>query len=125
MLEGFRDYDDTSPLQLVPLLERFREVFFYVGCHRSGIGQKFRNTFMAEEENRFFLLFFTGAVMPHLLRFCFHMIHSQISWPRYLTVGKPDSNPGQLRPMSGVAQLPYLTVPPHPRVKFFKINLSK
>jgi hypothetical protein len=27
-------------------------------------------------------LFLTRAVTPHLLRFCFYMIHSQISWPR-------------------------------------------
>jgi hypothetical protein len=30
-------------------------------------------------------------------------------------VGEPDSYPGQLRPLSGVTQLPLPTEPPHPQ----------
>jgi hypothetical protein len=48
-------------------------------------------------------------VTPHLLRFCFmYMIHHTVKYPGpvQVTVGEPDSNPGQLRPPSGVTQLP-------------------
>jgi hypothetical protein len=53
----------------------------------------------------FYKTVFTRAVTPHLLRFWFYMTVNYPG-PVQVTVGEPYSNPGQLRPLSGVAQLP-------------------
>jgi hypothetical protein len=41
-----------------------------------------------------FFFKFTQAVTPHLLRFGFYMIHSQISWPRSGDCGGAGFEPG-------------------------------
>jgi hypothetical protein len=53
----------------------------------------------------FILLFFTQAETPHMLKFVL-LYTVTFPGPVQETVGELDSNPGQLRPLSGVAQLP-------------------
>jgi hypothetical protein len=79
-------------------------------AHFFSLGAIFTNiiwhySFKLQFRINFFLLFFTRVVTSHLLRFFFIWYTVKFPGPVQVTVGEPDSIPGQLRPLSGVAQL--------------------